>query len=101
MNDDDVNPYSSDANMVFKNMKDTVLLGKIYDSKASTSSSKITDERMQIKQKTKLMKALVASSTPISKFKTHLILGFNVTGFASRDKEATEEVYIYKNVVVY
>jgi len=66
LNDDNPNPYGKDAQFLFKSMKDTISLGKIYDSSGSSFQAKITDERRLLQEKTKLMKALLSSSKILS-----------------------------------
>ena len=79
MDEDNPNPFGSDANLLFKSIKDAISLGKAYDHSGLSVQSKLMDERIQLQEKAKLMKAFLSSS-------------FNFAGFCSRNQETTEEL---------
>lgn len=48
--------------MLFKSIREAIALGKDVNSLKSTTFTKLTNERAELQDKTKLMKAFLASS---------------------------------------
>lgn len=65
LNEDELNPFANDTSMLFKSFNNIISLGKVYEDTTSSIHGKAAEERVQLKEKTKLAKALLSSSMRI------------------------------------